>query len=116
MQKMNKIMSKLLLVTWLFLLSSIGFSEQLLPGFYPKTIPQKAVIQAVDLRKNTIKMDSVVYPLSRQVSVMLLSTQHGSLHHIKTDMVIGFLLEKKYGKLVISTIWELPKELTPPPH
>lgn len=87
-----------------------------LPSYYPANINERAIVQELEVSAGKITMNDMVYSVSRQVQVMLLSVESGKLQDIKKGMVIGFAMEESEGKYVISHIYELPDSMAPKPH
>ncbi|MBU2706511.1 hypothetical protein KCM76_10980 [Zooshikella marina] len=112
-----------LLISGITLLSTPSKSEEVeskpsfdLPSYYPVEFQYKAVIDQYIPRQNKLVLNAQHFPVWQNAKLHLLSQEHATLHALKSGMVIGYSMKSISNRMVINELWELPKEMAPPPH
>lgn len=113
-----------LLISCIILLSTSAGSEEYpssqttinLPDYYPAKFQYKAVVDQYLPQQGKLVLESQHFPIWQNAKLHLLSQEHATLHALKPGMAVGYSMKNIGNRMMISELWELPKEMAPLPH
>ncbi|MBU2711866.1 hypothetical protein [Zooshikella harenae] len=87
-----------------------------LPNYYPAEFQYRAVVDQYLPKKGKLVLNAQHFPIWQNAKLHLLAQEYATLHALKPGMTIGYSMKSINSQMMINELWELPKEMAPPPH